>query len=179
MKKIRINELARELEVKPGVILDMLPDLGVQEKKTHSSSIDEDVALELRQRLVAEGSVRTAEERSNGNVYDSDHESDRESESIARTTPQDQPSARPEVVQEQPEPVVGAPAQVTESAKAAVQTPEPPAAVPAVFRNFRRDVMVWSEGLRPPDSPTRSFEMASWLSRHLSARKTYVTMTYG
>jgi translation initiation factor IF-2 len=128
MKKIRINELARELEVKPGVILDMLPDLGVQEKKTHSSSIDEDVALELRQRLVAEGSIRAAEERSNGNVYDSDHEGDRESESIARTTPQDQPSARPEEVQERPEPVVVAPAQVTESSKAAVQTPEPPAA---------------------------------------------------
>ena len=52
MKKIRINELARELEVKPGVIIDMLPELGVQEKKTHSSSVDEDVALELRQRLV-------------------------------------------------------------------------------------------------------------------------------
>ena len=44
MKKIRINELARELEVKPGVILDLLPELGVQEKKTHSSSVDEDVA---------------------------------------------------------------------------------------------------------------------------------------
>ncbi len=52
MKKIRINELARELEVKPGVIIDMLPELGVQEKKTHSSSVDEDVALELRRRLV-------------------------------------------------------------------------------------------------------------------------------
>ncbi len=51
MKKIRINELARELEVKPGAIIDMLPELGVQEKKTHSSSIDEDVALALRQRL--------------------------------------------------------------------------------------------------------------------------------
>ncbi|HMF77869.1 MAG TPA: translation initiation factor IF-2 [Bryobacteraceae bacterium] len=51
MKKIRINELARELEVKPGVILEMLPELGVQEKKTHSSSIDEEVALELRRRL--------------------------------------------------------------------------------------------------------------------------------
>src|SRR6185437_14566232 len=51
MKKIRINELARELEVKPGVILEMLPELGVQEKKTHSSSVDEDVALELRRRL--------------------------------------------------------------------------------------------------------------------------------
>ncbi len=51
MKKIRINELARELEVKPGVIIDMLPELGVQEKKTHSSSIDEEVAIELRRRL--------------------------------------------------------------------------------------------------------------------------------
>ena len=55
MKKIRINELARELEVKPGVIIDMLPGLGVQEKKTHSSSVDEDVALELRRRLVTHG----------------------------------------------------------------------------------------------------------------------------
>jgi len=29
MSKIRINELARELEVKPNVILDLLPELGV------------------------------------------------------------------------------------------------------------------------------------------------------
>ena len=79
MKKIRINELARELEVKPGVISTCCPSLGVQEKKTHSSSIDEDVALELRRRLVAEGSIRTAE-RSNGNAYDNDRESDREPE---------------------------------------------------------------------------------------------------
>src|SRR5205809_1034605 len=48
MKKIRINELARELEVKAHEILDLLPELGVTEKKTHSSSIDEDVALKLR-----------------------------------------------------------------------------------------------------------------------------------
>src|SRR5712692_7630098 len=48
MKKIRINELARELEVKAHEILDKLPELGVTEKKTHSSSIDEDVALKLR-----------------------------------------------------------------------------------------------------------------------------------
>src|SRR5579872_2101842 len=48
MKKIRINELARELEVKAHEILDRLPELGVQEKKTHSSSIDEDVAIRLR-----------------------------------------------------------------------------------------------------------------------------------
>src|SRR5215467_12104635 len=48
MKKIRINELARELEVKAHEILDLLPELGVAEKKTHSSSIDEDVAVKLR-----------------------------------------------------------------------------------------------------------------------------------
>ncbi|MGO9894157.1 MAG: translation initiation factor IF-2 [Bryobacteraceae bacterium] len=48
MKKIRINELARELEVKAHEILERLPELGVAEKKTHSSSIDEDVAIRLR-----------------------------------------------------------------------------------------------------------------------------------
>src|SRR6266704_812738 len=48
MKAIRINELARELEVKAHEILDRLPELGVAEKKTHSSSIDEDVAIKLR-----------------------------------------------------------------------------------------------------------------------------------
>src|ERR1017187_8222946 len=48
MKKIRINELARELEVKAHEILDRLPELGVTEKKTHPSSIDEDVAIKLR-----------------------------------------------------------------------------------------------------------------------------------
>ncbi|MBV8552076.1 MAG: translation initiation factor IF-2 [Acidobacteriaceae bacterium] len=53
MSKIRVNELARELEVKPGVILELLPELGVHEKKTHSSSLDEEVALELRRRLGA------------------------------------------------------------------------------------------------------------------------------
>src|SRR5271169_244130 len=51
MSKIRINELARELEVKPNVILDLLPELGVGDKKTHSSSLDDDVALEVRRRL--------------------------------------------------------------------------------------------------------------------------------
>jgi translation initiation factor IF-2 len=48
MKSIRINELARELEVKAREILERLPELGVTEKKTHSSSVDEDVAIQLR-----------------------------------------------------------------------------------------------------------------------------------
>src|SRR5262245_23809253 len=57
MSKIRINELARELEVKPGVIIDLLPELGVSDKKTHSSSLDDDVALQLRQRITGESGV--------------------------------------------------------------------------------------------------------------------------
>src|SRR5215213_625732 len=51
MSKIRINELARELEVKPSAILDSLHELGVQDKKTHSSSIDDDLALLIRTRM--------------------------------------------------------------------------------------------------------------------------------
>ena len=38
--QIRINELARELEIKAKVLIEYLPEIGVTEKKTHSSSID-------------------------------------------------------------------------------------------------------------------------------------------
>src|SRR5271154_2724964 len=38
--QVRINELARELEVKARAVLDYLPEIGVTDKKTHSSSID-------------------------------------------------------------------------------------------------------------------------------------------
>ena len=81
MKKIRINELARELEVKPGVIIDMLPELGVHEKKTHSSSIDEEVAIELKRRLHGpdSGPLRTGGESSNGHSHDYDDHLDHES----------------------------------------------------------------------------------------------------
>src|ERR1700722_17542571 len=51
MSKIRINELARQLEVPSHAIIDMLPELGVAEKKTHSSSVDEPVAEIIRQRV--------------------------------------------------------------------------------------------------------------------------------
>ncbi|HZQ90595.1 MAG TPA: translation initiation factor IF-2 [Terriglobales bacterium] len=47
--KIRINDLARELEVKSKAILDVLPQVGVTEKKTHSSSIEVDEAERVRQ----------------------------------------------------------------------------------------------------------------------------------
>ena len=48
MSKIRINDLARELEVKSRAILDALTAVGVTEKKTHSSSIEEHEAVKVR-----------------------------------------------------------------------------------------------------------------------------------
>src|SRR3984893_16444134 len=60
MSKSRINELAREREVKPSVILDLLPELGVTDKKTHSSSLDDDVVLNLRQRVAGMGAEEQA-----------------------------------------------------------------------------------------------------------------------
>src|SRR5947209_12024725 len=47
-QKIRINDLARELEVKSRAILDVLPVVGVTEKKTHSSSIEVDEAERVK-----------------------------------------------------------------------------------------------------------------------------------
>ncbi|HET9088521.1 MAG TPA: translation initiation factor IF-2 [Acidobacteriaceae bacterium] len=51
MSKVRINDLARELEVKSKVILDLLPEVGVTEKKTHSSSVEDDEAVRVRAAL--------------------------------------------------------------------------------------------------------------------------------
>ncbi len=58
MSKVRINDLARELEVKSKAILDALPLVGVTEKKTHSSSLEEHEAEKVRSylRSAAEGS---------------------------------------------------------------------------------------------------------------------------
>src|SRR5579864_663936 len=44
----RINELARELEIKAKVLIEYLPEIGVSEKKTHSSSLDNDQAERVR-----------------------------------------------------------------------------------------------------------------------------------
>src|SRR5215469_6629683 len=53
MSKIRINDLARELEVKSKAILDVLPLVGVTEKKTHSSSLEDHEAEKVRSHFQA------------------------------------------------------------------------------------------------------------------------------
>src|SRR6202795_377177 len=60
--QIRINELARELEVKAKAIIDYLPEAGVAEKKTHSSSIEVAAAVKVREHFRALADAESAAE---------------------------------------------------------------------------------------------------------------------
>src|SRR5438445_4300143 len=72
MSKIRINDLARELEVKSKAILDALPAVGVTEKKTHSSSVEEHEAEKLRAYLRGASEAQTSTKAARPSRSDSD-----------------------------------------------------------------------------------------------------------
>jgi len=59
---IRINELARELEVKSKAIIDYLPEIDVTDKKSHSSALEDDLADRVRAHFHALGEAESAEE---------------------------------------------------------------------------------------------------------------------
>jgi translation initiation factor IF-2 len=54
MSKIRINELARELEVKSNLVLEYLVELGITDKRSHSSALEDDLAEKVRHHFRAE-----------------------------------------------------------------------------------------------------------------------------
>jgi len=60
--QIRINELARELEIKAKVLIEYLPEIGVTEKKTHSSSLDLEHAELVRKHFRAVANEEAAAE---------------------------------------------------------------------------------------------------------------------
>src|SRR5271155_3901212 len=66
MSKVRINDLARELEVKSREILDTLTAVGVTEKKTHSSSLEADEAERVRAYLQRGGRGASSVQQSTG-----------------------------------------------------------------------------------------------------------------
>jgi len=72
MSKIRINDLARELEVKSKAILDALPEVGVTEKKTHSSSVEEHEAEKVRVYLRAANEAQAAPKQTRSSRADGD-----------------------------------------------------------------------------------------------------------
>jgi translation initiation factor IF-2 len=64
--QVRINELARELEIKAKVLIEYLPEIGIAEKKTHSSSLDNAHADQVRKHfreLAAAEAAAEAEKR--------------------------------------------------------------------------------------------------------------------
>jgi translation initiation factor IF-2 len=63
MSKIRINDLARELEVKSKAVLDALQEVGITEKKTHSSSLEDHEAEKVRRHILGERTAAPAEKR--------------------------------------------------------------------------------------------------------------------
>ncbi len=72
MSKIRINDLARELEVKSRAILDALTAVGVTEKKTHSSSIEDFEAEKVRAHFRATNEAQPASKSSRASRPESD-----------------------------------------------------------------------------------------------------------
>src|SRR6202522_2394918 len=77
--QVRINELARELEIKAKVLIDYLPEAGVTEKKTHSSSIDLKHAELVRKHFRGLAAAEEAEEAAKA----------------AKATPAKKPAAKP------------------------------------------------------------------------------------
>jgi translation initiation factor IF-2 len=63
-QKVRINDLARELEVKAKVVLEILTQVGVAEKKTHSSSIEVDEAERVKKYYAEHGEPGSTPSRS-------------------------------------------------------------------------------------------------------------------
>jgi translation initiation factor IF-2 len=63
---IRINELARELEVKSKAIIDYLPGIGITDKKSHSSALEDDLADKVRAHFHAAGEAESADESAMG-----------------------------------------------------------------------------------------------------------------
>ena len=62
MGKIRINELARELEVKSNLVIDYLVELGITDKRSHSSAVEDDVAEKVRRHFGASSEPAAVEE---------------------------------------------------------------------------------------------------------------------
>ncbi|MDX1981416.1 MAG: translation initiation factor IF-2 [Bryobacteraceae bacterium] len=127
MSKIRINELARELEVKPHRIIDLLPELGVTEKKTHSSSIEDDVALKIRAYFGHEGNGAAREDRYRP---DTDTDAEFEREPGDHEEREEREAAVPPPPQAEAEPRPPASAAVVETAPAVETAPVPAAPAP-------------------------------------------------
>jgi translation initiation factor IF-2 len=142
--QIRINELARELEVKAKVLIDFLPEIGVTEKKTHSSSLDLEHAELARKHFAGLAAKEAAAE----------------AEKQAKATAARKPAPRPAVTAA-PTPSVAKPAAAAPSvAPPAAAKPAAPTAIPG------------SPATRPAGTPSAPAPASSAPSAHPPAHPT-------
>jgi translation initiation factor IF-2 len=123
--QVRINELARELEVKAKAIIDLLPGFGVTEKKTHSSSIPVDVAEKVRRTIQGQAEAESAAETAAA----AEKQAKEAAARIARQKAAAPPVAAP--VAAAPAPPAAAPAPTAAPTAAKPAAPAAPAAQPA------------------------------------------------
>jgi translation initiation factor IF-2 len=127
MGKIRINDLARELEVKSKAILDVLPQVGVTEKKSHSSSVEDHEAEKVRAFVRAAGEAQSSAKQARTTRTADDIKTKIDLSNISRpgdvlnAIRKQQPSVPADVPAPKiaPPPVKASPAAVAPSAKAA------------------------------------------------------------
>jgi translation initiation factor IF-2 len=134
VNQVRINELARELEVKAKAIIDLLPGYGVSEKKTHSSSIPADVAEKVRKKILG-----AAEEEAH---VEAAAKAEKEAKEAAAKAARMRPAAPPQAgatpavvkpsVPAVPAPPVAKPVVQEAPATAAPAAPKVPAPAPVV-----------------------------------------------
>ncbi|HXZ29070.1 MAG TPA: translation initiation factor IF-2 [Terriglobales bacterium] len=165
---MRINDLARELEVKSKTLLDFLPTIGITEKKTHSSSVEVDEAAKIRKHFAAkaEAAARAREEKAPRHAAE-EVKPKFDLSKIAR--PGDvlkairataeapaRPAARP-AAPAAPPPAAAKPAAAPPAKPAARPTAEAPAAVPAAAPARPTPP---AEAVAPPTRPVAAVEAA-------------------
>ncbi|HKT48978.1 MAG TPA: translation initiation factor IF-2 [Candidatus Angelobacter sp.] len=127
--KIRINDLARELEVKSKAILDVLEEVGITEKKTHSSSVEPDEAEKIRNHFAAKSSSSSRERTASPEIKPKiDLSKISKPGDVARLLKQRQQEMEHPAPPPRPATVVKSPAPPAAPAKP--QTPPPAAAQP-------------------------------------------------
>ncbi|MGH9792062.1 MAG: translation initiation factor IF-2 [Candidatus Acidiferrales bacterium] len=175
--QIRINDLARELEVKAKIILEYLPELGLAEKKTHSSSLDVEVAEKVRAHFRAAAEAEEAAERAAVARDRAAKDAKEKQRQAAKTAPAPPvtatpapapgaPAAKPTVVLPseviKPAPAEGAAPPAVKPAAPALQPatkPAQPAAPPPATRPPMRPAATASDASKPVAPPSRPVRM--------------------
>ena len=141
--QIRINELARELEIKAKVLIDYLPEVGVKEKKTHSSSIEVEQAELVRKHFLGLAAQEAAAEAA------------KTAAAKAKTAPRPAPISAAPAAAPAAKPAAPAPARVAPAAGVpAVPVPVRPAAAPTTAPAAAAPAALQCDCRAPPAPPS-------------------------